>query len=1519
MKALTREDLPRWVWRAAGRGGCALRLTLLAMLGLGPLLRAGTIGLTGKLTTAEYNWYAPSAYWFTTYAFSGTIADRADASGKIAGSGVRTEWRDVSGVPLQGDGRYSRYTGTFHLKVNYAQSPTVPVTATVLTVHFTNGVADGAWPGEGLDGTPGQTGRLSVAKLKVDDPHRLVKLGDPVQIATGAVTDERTLFAFAGARSWQFGLSYHSALASSQTSDGPVGIGWTHSFETRVVASGANLVLQWNSVRANTFTPDPGTAGTYRSTETAAQQDVLAVQPGGGWLLTRRDQSSQRFNAAGRLVEERDPHARRLALTYDASGRIATLVDPVSAAGLTFGYVAGTPAIATLTDGTGAVVTLDYETRAGPTRLLRRLVNPNGQQVTFTYNANRALLSVCDHEGTVLTANTYDALDRVVAQDDGVAGNQPLGFAYSEQGLAGGNLYAASDGARGIPLILPSLPFLRTETFTNRDGRTIQNTFDPVSGRLVAAALDGQVTTLTYDVQGQVAAVTDPAGRAWPVTPGITVETIDRTGQRSTRWFDPEYNLRSFTNPLQQTTRYAYDLQHNVTAVTDALERTTRFTHDAAGNVLTATDPAGQVTSHTYDARNNRLTTTDPLGQVTRRTYDEWNNLRSLTEARGAETRWTYDANSRPLTWTLPRGGVHRYTYDAGRLAQSTDPGGVVTKYRYDAAGRLLQREDAAGRCTTHTYDASGNLLTLTNALNETTTQTYDHRHRLRTCTDATGAVTTHTYDPNGNRLTSTDALGHVTTWTYDGEDRLLTVRDALEHTTRFTYDAAGRLTGTTDAAGNLTAYEYDAAGQPSAVIDALGRRTTSEREGRGLLAKVTDPLGRCSGYEYDALGRRTGERDPLERTTGYAYDALGRLTRVTDAGGRVAVQAYDVDGNRTSFTNPLGNVTTLASDPAGRLVTVTTAEGRATGQVYEARGLLATVSGPSGQTTDCRYDAAQRLDRLTDGVGVRTFTRDAAGRVLTVGEGTRTLARAYEARGRLVAFTDGEGNRIGYTYDAVGHLTRLTYPDGRQVSYRYDTAGQLSHVTDWAGRETAYAYDAVGRVTLMLRPNGTKQTRQYDAAGRVIELKEIGPDGIESLLAVSHRYDVGGQLTGEAVSPALDAPVSALNQTFDRDNRLRTHNGAVADCDAAGNLRTIAFGVTPASYTYDTRNRLTGAGGLTYTYDAENRRVGLTDAKGATRYVVNPNAALDQVLRRTAPDGSQTCYVYGLGLLHEESGAGVRYYHCDRRGNTVALTDSRGVVTDRMGYGPHGERLGRTGTQATPFLFSGEWGVQTDGNGLSYHRARYYHPALRRFLNEDPLLGRIAVPASLNRWAYTRGNPVSFIDPTGDYDRDVHYDLTRSLALRAGWTPAEAAQIAAADQRVDDDVRTGPYGDRTASNNYHFSAGEFRERLRREAYAGGNNTLFGQYLHAEQDSYSHQRGQTGRDGEPYTPLVGHFFAGFAPDQTDLRPELSVQMAERTYQELRKFNELTRGRKTCDDWNNIRPVVAHRVRIKSPD
>ena len=88
--------------------------------------------------------------------------------------------------------------------------------------------------------------------------------------------------------------------------------------------------------------------------------------------------------------------------------------------------------------------------------------------------------------------------------------------------------------------------------------------------------------------------------------------------------------------------------------------------------------------------------------------------------------------------------------------------------------------------------------------------------------------------------------------------------------------------------------------------------------------------------------------------------------------------------------------------------------------------------------------------------------------------------------------------------------------------------------------------------------------------------------------------------------------------------------------------------------------------------------------------------------------------------------------------------------MTDQFGYGPYGEAFGHTGASDTPFRFNGRFGVQTDSNGLLYMRARYYNPAIRRFVNQDVLFGDINPGISLNRYAYANGNPISLMDPFG-------------------------------------------------------------------------------------------------------------------------------------------------------------------------
>lgn len=253
---------------------------------------------------------------------------------------------------------------------------------------------------------------------------------------------------------------------------------------------------------------------------------------------------------------------------------------------------------------------------------------------------------------------------------------------------------------------------------------------------------------------------------------------------------------------------------------------------------------------------------------------------------------------------------------------------------------------------------------------------------------------------------------------------------------------------------------------------------------------------------------------------------------------------------------------------------------------------------------------------------------------------------------------------------------------------------------------------------------------------------------------------------------------------TYNDDNQIATFNGNGVNYDADGNLTNGPLtNNTFVSYTYDGRNRLLNAGELSYGYDPSANRVAITsgtNVANVTRFVVNPNAALSQVLIRTRPDGSKTFYVHGVGLLYEVNETGgaetaTATYHYDYRGSTVALTDGDGNVTDRIEYSPYGMTTCRTGANDTPFLFNGRYGVQTDANGLLYMRARYYNPYLCRFLNPDP----VGFAGGLNFYAYADGNPVSLIDPFG-------------LVVETVW---DIGNIGMGIYSLQDNVRSGNWG----------------------------------------------------------------------------------------------------------------------------
>jgi RHS repeat-associated protein len=231
------------------------------------------------------------------------------------------------------------------------------------------------------------------------------------------------------------------------------------------------------------------------------------------------------------------------------------------------------------------------------------------------------------------------------------------------------------------------------------------------------------------------------------------------------------------------------------------------------------------------------------------------------------------------------------------------------------------------------------------------------------------------------------------------------------------------------------------------------------------------------------------------------------------------------------------------------------------------------------------------------------------------------------------------------------------------------------------------------------------------------------------------------------------------------RANQLATFNGQTVTHDLDGNMVSGPLPSTGAmgNYTYDSRNRLTVAGGFAYRYNAEGNRVGLTSTNETTTLTVDPQGALPKVLERVK-NGVRTRYVYGAGLQYEVNDAGAAtYYHYDQSGNTAALTNQAGAIIERVVYSPYGTIRYRQSNYDTPFLYGGFFGVMTDANGLINMRARYYNPLTMRFLNSDPAMD------GLNWYAYAGGNPISNSDPSGLADSTTAWQLGWEWATGTG------------------------------------------------------------------------------------------------------------------------------------------------------
>jgi RHS repeat-associated protein len=261
-------------------------------------------------------------------------------------------------------------------------------------------------------------------------------------------------------------------------------------------------------------------------------------------------------------------------------------------------------------------------------------------------------------------------------------------------------------------------------------------------------------------------------------------------------------------------------------------------------------------------------------------------------------------------------------------------------------------------------------------------------------------------------------------------------------------------------------------------------------------------------------------------------------------------------------------------------------------------------------------------------------------------------------------------------------------------------------------------------------------------------------------------------------------------------------------------------------------------AAARSYGHNEQENRLQQTVESVATTYLNDLNARLTQVLS----DGTNT-YLYGNGRLAQDDSENMGYFLGDALGSVRQLTDADGLVTLPQSYEAYGDVLTSDGTGTSIYGFAAE---QTDSYiKLINLRSRLYNPSFGRFLTRDSWQGEYNKPQSLNKWLYGNANPIAYVDPTGFYGMEVHYEMTYEQVLY--WSriyPVHnvvgeelANEIASWDERVDYSPYLLPVGacgechfEPYSTTTFHIKMGIYSH----EPY------IFGGVMHQLQDYYSH-------------------------------------------------------------------------------
>jgi len=1043
-----------------------------------------------------------------------------------------------------------------------------------------------------------------------------------------------------------------------------------------------------------------------------------------------------------RMVAQTDELGNTTMYGYDVGGYASMMYDPNGVLTQTLQDVRGnTKQSITCQDQSANACSSVYFTYFPDETSTTLTPNPKNDQLLTTRDGRSASAT----DNTYLTSNTYDDKGNLTAVTDALKRVTKTTYTDASSDAVDGGVPPA-----GLPATVIT-PGGATQTVSYFRSGDVAQVTEP----------DGKITKFTYDGLGQVLTETEITA-AYP-DGLVTSHTYDRMGREVTQTDPPATNRVTGAVHTQVSTT-TYDIDGNAIQVSESdatggdSPRVEKHTYNKYGQEDSSTTPGGATTTFTYDTSGRLVDQTSPDGVTTRSEYDaEGNLLRSIlvgytgdpnnpTAAKDLVVATnTYDPAGRLATETDAMGWTTTHTYtDNGLEATATRTDGtnsfVIERNTYDAAGNVTTEVSNNGVTTvTHSYDAAGRETSTVadpNGLKRTTVVGYDDDDRQVSTTqkDASGTVVAKMealFDASGDQLTQTtylsDKLTPVGRWRLaDGSGLRATDSAGNSPAT-----ATGGVTFGTGHGGAANFTGTDALATAGPVVDTarsftvsawlqLGDKNTQHRAVSGsgdqqspfdlsydkesdrwrFLVVGADVADTGSGVEalsstVPVVGTWTQVTGVYDATAGTASIYVnGKLEASTDGKafrgtGPVVIGGGEWNGRRDDYwTGGISDVqlyqqavtAAQATDVYSGAAPVADAKISRTSAAYDEDGHVIASTDPNGNTGYVAYDedgnavksiaAAAPVETASQGstlanavtwsgyntFGEQTDNKDANGNWSVTyydADGRPTLQRmpSYTAPGSTTPVTA----ETVTTYNAAGQLDTVTDPFGKRTKYEYDQLDRPSKVTSADGGETTFTYDLDGDLLSTTDPTGAVTQSTWDYLARQITSTDVvRQDGTAD--TTSYGYGTDGRLTDTTTPAGVHAAMTYTPLGDPLTVKDGAGNVTTTTYDGAGRpIRTTMADNTYSTTTYD----LGGRALQTASYNSANTLL----QSSSTEYDAAGNviASIDGRKTRTTFEYDPT------GLLVKEkqpisgSDAIETSFGYDIEGNQTRFTDGRG------------------------------------------------------------------------------------------------------------------------------------------------------------------------------------------------------------------------------------------------------------------